>query len=65
VRLLPLVPADRIAIAESGVRTRADVERYARAGADAVLVGSSISASSEPATAVRALSDVSRLGRGG
>ncbi|HWJ22019.1 MAG TPA: indole-3-glycerol phosphate synthase TrpC [Gemmatimonadaceae bacterium] len=65
VRLLPLVPADRIAIAESGVRTRADVERYARAGADAVLVGSSISASSEPATAVRALADVSRAGRGG
>ena len=65
VRLLPLVPADRIAIAESGVRTRADVERYARAAADAVLVGSSISASSEPATAVRALADVSRAGRGG
>lgn len=65
VRVLPLVPADRIAIAESGVRTRADVERYASAGADAVLVGSSISASSEPATAVRALADVSRVGRGG
>ena len=65
VRLLPLVPADRIAIAESGVRTRADVERYAAAGADAVLVGSSISASSEPASAVRELADVSRVGRGG
>lgn len=65
VRLLPLVPADRIAIAESGVRTRADVERYAAAGADAVLVGSSISASSDPASAVRALADVSRAGRGG
>jgi indole-3-glycerol phosphate synthase len=64
-RVLPLVPADRIAIAESGVHGRADVDRYAAAGADAVLVGSSISAATDPAAAVRALADVARSGRGG
>ena len=63
-RLLPLIPGDRIAVAESGVKSRADVERYAGAGADAVLVGSSISASSDPAAAVRALADVPRMTRG-
>jgi indole-3-glycerol phosphate synthase len=62
-RLLPLIPADRVAVAESGVSVRADVERYARAGADAVLVGSSISAAADPAAAVRALASVRRLGR--
>ena len=62
-RLLPLIPADRVAVAESGVSSREDVERYARAGADAVLVGSSISAAADPAAAVRALASVRRLGR--
>jgi indole-3-glycerol phosphate synthase len=64
-RVIPLVPPDRIAIAESGVKERADVERYARAGADAVLVGSSISASADATAAVRALANVARLGRSG
>lgn len=62
-RLLPLVPRDRIAIAESGVQTRDDVERFAACGADAVLVGSSVSASDDPAAAVRALVGVARHGR--
>jgi len=65
VRMLPRIPADRIAVAESGVRTRDDVARYAAAGADAVLVGSSISASADAAAAVRAIANVSRVGRGG
>lgn len=64
-RLIPLVPPDRIAIAESGVQSRGDVERLARCGADAVLVGSSISAAADPAAAVRALTSVRRAGRGG
>jgi indole-3-glycerol phosphate synthase len=62
-RLLGLVPKSIIAIAESGVSARADVERLARAGADAVLVGSSVSAAPDPAAAVRELSTVSRLAR--
>jgi indole-3-glycerol phosphate synthase len=62
-RLLPLVPAERLAIAESGVSGRDDVERAARRGADAVLVGSSVSAAADPAAAVRALTGVSRSTR--
>jgi indole-3-glycerol phosphate synthase len=49
---------------ESGLSTAADVERAARAGADAVLVGSSVSAAADPAAAVAALAAVPRVGRG-
>jgi indole-3-glycerol phosphate synthase len=61
-RLLPLVPAGCIAVWESGVQCRADVERASRAGADAVLVGSSISAASDPEAAVAALAGVTASG---
>jgi len=64
-RLIPLIPADRLAIAESGVSARSDVERAAGVGADAVLVGSTVSASSDPAAAVAALTGVARMLRGG
>jgi len=46
------------------VSTREDVERYARCGADAVLVGSSISAAPDPTQATRALAGVPRRSRG-
>jgi indole-3-glycerol phosphate synthase len=62
-RLLGLVPSSIIAIAESGISGRADVERVAARGADAVLVGSSISSSEDPAAAVAALCGVSRISR--
>jgi indole-3-glycerol phosphate synthase len=61
--ILPQIPSDRVAIAESGVRGPEEVERFARAGADAVLVGSSISGSADPATAVRALTQSLRRPR--
>jgi Indole-3-glycerol phosphate synthase len=64
-RLIPAIPADIVAVAESGVRTRADVERYALRGADAVLVGSVLSASDDPVAATRALCGVPRRSRGG
>lgn len=64
-RLIPLIPARLIAIAESGMRTRADVERYASCGADAVLVGSALSATGDPAAATRALTGIPRRTRGG
>jgi indole-3-glycerol phosphate synthase len=54
-----------MAIAESGVRSLEDVRTMARAGADAVLVGSAVSASASPALAVRALTGVTRQARGG
>jgi indole-3-glycerol phosphate synthase len=63
-RLIAEIPADRIAIGESGVSGRADVERLAQSGADAVLVGSVVSASTDPVGAVRDLSAVQRVARG-
>ena len=64
-RLIPLIPTSRLAIAESGVSTRVDVERAAGVGADAVLVGSTVSASADPALAVAALTGVARKRRDG
>ncbi len=63
-RLLPLVPADRTAVYESGISTRADVERAAALGADAVLVGSSLSSSADGRAAVSNLTGVPRRARG-
>jgi indole-3-glycerol phosphate synthase len=62
-RLLPLIPAGRVAIAESGVQGRTDVERAAACGADAVLIGSALSTAADPAAAVRALTGVRRGSR--
>jgi indole-3-glycerol phosphate synthase len=62
-RLIPLIPADRIAVAESGIRSREDASAAALLGADALLVGSSISASSDPEATVRSLADTPRVGR--
>ncbi len=59
-RVVPLIPARCVAVYESGVAGRDDVERAARAGAAAVLVGSSISAAADPVAAVRTLSGVRR-----
>lgn len=61
-RLLPLVPRNVIAIAESGFKSVADVERVAAAGADAVLVGSELSASRKPEAAVQSLTGIRRGG---
>lgn len=59
-RIIPLIPSGCIAIAESGYSTSSDVERAAEAGADAVLIGSSLSASTDPEAAVAMLADVAR-----
>ncbi len=61
-RLIPRVPRDRITVYESGVRDRADVERAAALGADAALVGSVLSGSSDVRRALRALTGVPRTG---
>ena len=63
IRLIPLIPSSIVAIAESGVRARADVERYAEVGADAVLVGSSLSSAADPVAATRALANVTKVSR--
>ena len=51
----PSVPDGAIAIAESGVKTAADVQRLAAAGADAVLVGESVATAADPSQAVATL----------
>ena len=60
-RLLPRVPATAVAIAESGIAGVEGVRRMAAAGADAVLVGSAVSAAADPQAAVRALAAVERV----
>ena len=62
-RLVGRVPADVPVVAESGITNRADVERMAAAGADLVLVGTSVARTAAPAAAVRALVGVARHGR--
>jgi len=64
-RLLPAIPPSCIAIAESGLSTRADVEAVAALGADAVLVGSSLSVATDASAAVKALTGVTRSARRG
>lgn len=49
---------DLFVIAASGIKTRADVQAAADAGADAVLVGTSLMRASSPEEAVRALTGV-------
>ena len=58
--LIGRVPAGIQVVAESGVETRADVERLATAGADFVLVGTSVARQKDPEKAVRALVGVKR-----
>ena len=62
-RLVRQVPEGRVAVYESGVRDRSDVERAARSGADAVLVGSVLSAAEDPAALLGSLTGVARTGR--
>ncbi len=59
-RVLARVPPEVPAVAESGVEERRDVERLSAAGADLVLVGTSVTRSADPEAAVRALVGVKR-----
>jgi indole-3-glycerol phosphate synthase len=54
-RLAPLAPAGAVLVAESGIRTRADVDRMLRAGARALLVGEALMAAPDPGAALREL----------
>lgn len=54
-RLRPLIPMDRVVCALSGVHTRADVERMAKAQVHAVLVGESLMVAPDIPTKMREL----------
>ena len=47
-RIVPLIPRELVAVAESGMCSRGDLECAARAGADAVLIGSAVSVADDP-----------------
>ncbi len=61
--LLATVPNQVVAVAESGMHGRGDVERAAAAGADAVLIGTALSAAADPAGLLRELAEVPRRDR--
>ena len=65
VKTISRIPAGVVVVAESGVERRDDVERFAAAGADLVLVGTSVARQSDPEAAVRALVGVKRQPRAG
>jgi indole-3-glycerol phosphate synthase len=52
LRLRNLVPGECVLVAESGIRTRADVERLEAAGVDAILVGETLMAAPDIGAAV-------------
>lgn len=54
-RLVAHIPDHVVKVAESGVRNAADARRMAECGYDAVLVGTSVVTSSDPAAAIRSL----------
>ena len=55
LELVARIPEDRIAVAESGIRTRAQGAAAELAGADAILVGSTLMQAPEPAGKLREL----------
>jgi indole-3-glycerol phosphate synthase len=55
IRLAPRIAAQSLLVAESGIRTRADVERLQAAGCQAILVGESLMRSNDIGASVREL----------
>ena len=56
-RLRDLIPADRICVAESGVRGPEDVARLRAIGADAVLIGETLMRTADKAACLKALKE--------
>jgi indole-3-glycerol phosphate synthase len=55
IDLMPKVPSDRLVISESGINARADVEKLAAAGVQAVLVGEALMREPDIAAKMREL----------
>ncbi len=62
-RLLREIPPGVMVVAESGLRSRADVERVASWGADGVLIGTALASAADPESAVRTLTGCARHAR--
>jgi indole-3-glycerol phosphate synthase len=52
LKLIDLIPEDRIAVAESGLSTHADLVRLRSAGFDAFLIGEHLMRADDPAAAL-------------
>jgi len=57
-KLAPLIPDDRVKVAESGIFGPADVQRFVSEGARAVLVGEALVKDGDPRSAVAAMTGV-------
>ena len=55
LELAPLVPADRVLVSESGIKTRSDMERLQAAGVKAVLIGETLMRTGNIAETLREL----------
>lgn len=55
LRMAPRVPAGRVVVSESGISSVEDVKRVARAGVNAILVGSALMKAKDPAMKMREL----------
>jgi indole-3-glycerol phosphate synthase len=56
LELAPLIPADRIVVSESGIRTRTEIETLAKAGVRAFLIGETLVTAPEIGTKLEELS---------
>ena len=63
-RLVPLLPDDRVAVAESGITDRDDVARFVAQGARAVLVGEALVKDGAPRAAVAGMTGLTGLTTG-
>ncbi len=59
-KVTPLVPQDRVLVAESGITGPGDVARYVADGARVVLVGEALVRDGDPEAAVRAMREAGR-----
>jgi indole-3-glycerol phosphate synthase len=57
------VPPEIVAVAESGMASQSDVEAAAAAGADAVLIGTALSAAADPSALLAGVTGVQRRAR--
>jgi len=53
--MAPLIPKDRIVVSESGIETRADIERLAEAGIRCFLIGETLMRAADPGEKIREL----------